>query len=125
MRNIGLYILLTGILLCLLYIASNMNKNSGIQSYQNEDGQIYQEEEYIPLSDEERQRSITEDSTKQANEDEIYYTNLVLEKVPLTDDETPELEKYRRDLRRWYEWDNECMGMDPNSKPKDPRILKK
>lgn len=61
-------------------------------------------------------------SIPQEDNEDIYYHNLVYEEVPLTKNETSELAKYREDLVQWYKWDNECMGMDPNSKPKDPRL---
>lgn len=54
-------------------------------------------------------------------DDADYYDKKVLEEVPLTDNETPELSNYRKKLSQWYEADNECMGMMPDTKPKDPR----
>lgn len=106
------YILLIGFFLLLIYAGSEINKNKSPQP------------EIHELSRSERQKIISEDSTKSANEAEEFYTKMVLEEVPLTNDETSELVKYRKDLKLWYEWDNECMGMDPNSKPRDPRKKK-
>jgi len=71
-------------------------------------------------------KSTREVPVSQENSEDTYYHDLVYkEEVPLTQNETPELAKYREDLVQWYEWNNECMGMDPNSKPKDPRLKHK
>jgi hypothetical protein len=113
MKN-NTYILLIGFFIILIYAGSQINNTKKTSP-----------PEFYELSHAEKQKIITEDSTREANEAEEYYTKMVLEEVPLTNDETPELVKYRKDLRLWYEWDNECMGMDPNSKPRDPRIKNK
>ncbi len=52
----------------------------------------------------------------QWNDDEA-----VIKMVPKEIGESPEVTKYRNDLKLWLEWNDECMGMDPKSKPKDPR----
>ena len=60
----------------------------------------------------------------ETNDPSDYYKQQALEMVPLEDDEIPEITTYRNNLAQWLEWNDECMGMDPKTKPKDPRIKK-
>lgn len=64
--------------------------------------------------------SINNNSKEQENTNEHIATRQVLTEKYTYEDY--QIEKYQADLNQWNEWNNECMGMDPNSKPIDPHI---